>query len=222
MRRRVLLISANEHLRLQVRRALRADELRLIERSSMEPVAALVLEEPDLVLLDVGVSLPRALSALRLLRLAFAVPVLTLLQHGNDEAEVMCLNAGAVGALPQDAPAALLIARVHAALGSPGFARGSRDLCVGPLRLERDAHRLLVHDQPVALRRTEYVLVEALMAQPRHTIERASLKRIVWDGLGTDRALDSAVSRARRAVLAAGGPRVIVPMRGIGYRLGIS
>lgn len=222
MRRRVLLISANEHLRLQVRRALRADELRLIERTAVEPVPALILEEPDLVMLDSGMTLPRALSACRVLRIAFAVPVVMLIPQANDQIEVMCLNAGASSVLPQSASAALLLARVRTALGVHEFSIGSHDVRVGPLRLERDTRRLLVHDLPVGLRRTELALIETLMAQPRHIVERPSLKRIVWDGDCSDRALDSAASRARKAVLAAGGPRIIVPMRGIGYRLGIN
>jgi DNA-binding response OmpR family regulator len=59
------------------------------------------------------------------------------------------------------------------------------------------------------------------MAQPRQVFERASLMRIVWNSACTDRALDSTASRTRRAILDAGGPRVIVAVHGIGYRLGL-
>lgn len=220
--RTVITISRAPQTRAQVSRVLRQGGFRVLERDDASQLASVALLEPDLVVLDASESLVRALGDCRMLALALQAPVLVLLGVASERAEVMCFNAGAADVVLARATSALLLARVHAALGEMRTRTQGTELSVGPLRLQRWSRRLWCGDRPVPLRRTELTLIETLMARPTQVVERAELMRIVWDGTCTDRALDSAASRTRQSVLAAGGPRVIVPMRGVGYRLGIA
>lgn len=218
----VITVSGSAQTRSHLARILRPAGFRVIERSDATQIASLALHEPSLVVLDASESLVRTLGDCRMLVLASQAPVLVLLGTASERAEVMCFNAGAADVVLARASAALLLARARAAIGQAKPFMNSSELSVGPLRLERWSRRLLCSDQPVPLRRTELTLIETLMARPTQVVERAELMRIVWAGACSDRALDSAASRTRQAVLAAGGPRVIVPMRGVGYRLGVA
>lgn len=93
---------------------------------------------------------------------------------------------------------------------------------IHPLMLDRDGRRLHVHDREVALSRLQFDLLEVLMDHPRHVLDRATMRRIGWQGYCSNRAIEDAVGRLRAKVIAAGGPNVVQSVRGVGYRFGIN
>lgn len=216
----VVVISADLSARERLARSLRAAGFRVIGRDAVAPVAV-ALEEPDLIVQDLGVAPIAGLGNLRILSQTSGVPVIALLAVVSEQSEIMCFNAGARDVVQRTVSAAVLAARARAALPISAEIPARGVLQVGPLTLDRDARRALCGDRFLNLRTTEASLLEGFMARPHHVMERASLKRIAWGGECSDRALESAVSRVRSAVLEAGGPRIIVPVRGVGYRLGL-
>lgn len=220
MQFRVVVISTDRVGRERHARSFRDAGFRVVCRDAVLP-AAVSLEEPDLIVLDVGPAPIAVLSDLRLMSRALGVPVMALLAVASEQAELMCFNAGARDVVQRTASAAVIIARARALLPQSRELPVLGMLQVGPLTFDRDARRARCGDRYLNLRRAEAAVLDALMARPRHVIERASLKRIAWGDDCSDRALESAVSRVRAAVLDADGPRIIIAMRGVGYRLGL-
>lgn len=219
MQRTVVVISRDRVGRERLARDFRSGGFRVITRDAVSP--AVTLEEPDLVVIDLSPSTISGLADLRTLRLSMGTPVVALLGAPSEQTELMCFNAGARDVILRTVSPAVLIARARATLPYSAESAAREVLQAGPLMLDRDARRALCDGRYLQLRPTESRVLEALMSRPRHVLERDSLKRLAWDGACSDRALESAVSRIRAAVLAAGGPRIIVPVRGIGYRLGL-
>lgn len=216
----VAVVSADRIARERLARELRTGGFRVIARETATSTA-LSLEEPDLVLLDLAPSMLAGLGDLRVMSLALGVPVIAHLALPSESAQLMCFSAGARDVVLRGISTAVLLARVRAAL-PVAVETAARDvLQAGPLTFERDARRALCAGNLLHLRPTESTLLEALMTRPRHVLERVSLKRIAWGGECSDRALESALSRVRTTVLDVGGPRIIIPVRGIGYRLGL-
>lgn len=200
--------------------ALRSDGFDVLCRDLAAPPAAIALLDVDAVVIDGTASLAIALRTCREISLGLALPVIMLVAGGGESVELMCLSAGARQVASSQTPGRLLAARVRAAM--PPAGTDHRDVTVGPLRLQRAAHHLECNGQGIELSSTEFILLEALMERPRHVLARGMLIRLAWDAPCTDRALESTLSRLRHKVLGAGGPRVAIPVRGVGYRLGIA
>lgn len=199
-------------------RTLRSEGWMVIDRPLHTSVGAIALCEPDLILIDAAAQLMPALAVCKDITRLVRVPVVIRVAGTSEALEVMCLAAGARVVIPVSASARLAVARIRAARVDAAI---ERDLVVGPLIWRRSAQHLLCDGRGVVLSRTEGSLVEALMERPRHIIERDTLIRRAWEDPCSDRALESALSRLRTKVFDAGGPRIAVPVRGLGYRLGL-
>ena len=78
-----------------------------------------------------------------------------------------------------------------------------------------------VRETPLDLTRTEFDLLRAMMSQQRRVIPRRELLEAGWGACPpSDHVLDVHLSRLRRKVLRAGGPKIGVPVPGVGYRVG--
>ena len=68
------------------------------------------------------------------------------------------------------------------------------------------------------LTRTEFDLLVMLMDNPRRVVNREALLEGVWGSwYGDDHVVEVHMSRLRSKVKAAGGPRIGVAVRGVGY-----
>lgn len=93
---------------------------------------------------------------------------------------------------------------------------------IWPLELDLDDRRLYVHAREVTLTRTQFEVLAALMERPHQVTTRITLMEAVWGDWREPSTIDAHVSRLRTKIIAAGGPRVAEPVRGVGYRLGIA
>ena len=76
-------------------------------------------------------------------------------------------------------------------------------------------------ERPVELTRTEFLLLELLMNHPRQVLTRTQIFEHVWgyDFGPSSNSLEVYVGYLRRKLEAAGEPRVIHTVRGVGYVL---
>jgi two-component system response regulator MprA len=174
-------------------------------------------EEPDLVLLDIGMPDPDGFTVLKELRRHTDVPVVML--TGRDEVadKVGALDLGADDYVAKPFAFDELLARVRAVLrrrGSHALDRiGYADLCcdLGSREVCRGDHR-------IELTTTEFELLAHLVRNTRRVQSREALLQAVW---GYDVAVDSNVvdvhvGHLRRKL---GDPSLIQTVRGIGYVL---
>jgi two-component system response regulator MprA len=76
-------------------------------------------------------------------------------------------------------------------------------------------------DRTLDLTRTEYLLLEYLLTNPRRVLSRSMIFEHVWgyDLAASSKALDVYVSYLRRKLEAGGEPRLIHTVRSVGYAL---
>src|SRR6202044_1536416 len=88
----------------------------------------------------------------------------------------------------------------------------------GALRIDRDAHRAWVNEEPVDLTALEFKLLVTMCDRRDRVQPRATLLRDVWqiDGDIPTRTVDTHVKRLREKLGAAS--RCIETVRGVGYR----
>src|SRR5207244_6259179 len=109
-----------------------------------------------------------------------------------------------------------LLRRTAAATGG---ATGLRTC--GDLTLDPGAHAARRGDREFELTRTEFLLLEQLMAHPRRVLTRDFILDQVWgyDFGPASNSLEVYIGYLRRKTEGAGEPRLIHTIRGVGYVL---
>lgn len=219
---RVLVVDDEPDVREALGRALRMEgyevevapggrvALELVERRAPE---AIVL---DVLMPDVG-----GLEVCRQLRgRGDRTPILMLTALDAVASRVGGLDAGADDYLVKPFALDELLARLRALLRRVGGG-GDQLLRAAGLVLDPGTREVAREGRPLDLTRTEFNLLHLLMSHPRQVLTREVIYERVWGydfGLATN-SLEVYIGYLRRKTEAAGEPRVIHTVRGVGYTL---
>jgi two-component system, OmpR family, response regulator MprA len=219
---RVLVVDDDRTLRDAVRRALTLGgyDVRVAE-GGYEGLARVTETRPDAIVLDVLMPDIDGLEVCRRLRSdGDRTPILMLTARDAVNDRIAGLDAGADDYLVKPFDVEELKARVRALLrrGSAGV---EDRLSVGPLILDADAHGVRVGDKLLELTRTEYLLLELLVLNPRRVLPHTLIYERVWgyDFGPSSNALRVYVGYLRRKLAELGLPDLIHTVRGVGYML---
>jgi len=178
---------------------------------------------PDLVLLDLmlpGMSGTELAAEVRADPRTADVPIIMLTAKTAESDVVVGLHVGADDYVTKPFSMSVLVARVAAVLRrAAASAAGSGVLSVGPIRIDRDRHRVEVDGRAVALTLTEFRLLAAIAAGRGRVLTRNQLidRALGPDVVVTDRTIDVHLTALRRKLGKA--RKYIQTVRGIGYRL---
>jgi two-component system, OmpR family, phosphate regulon response regulator PhoB len=148
--------------------------------------------------------------------------ILLVSARTDPQAAAAALDGGADDFLPKSCALPELLARVHAALRRPPSMTGGDVLEVGPIRLERQNHKVLVDSNPLPLAPAEFRLIAYFMEHPGRVLPRRQLLEQVWrsrHGIG-ERTVDVHVRRLRAALEPHQCDHLLQTVRGFGYRFG--
>ena len=176
-------------------------------------------EEPDLLVLDVGLPDADGRDVCQALRAqGIQTPVLFLSARDALTDRVTGLNAGGDDYLSKPFAFAELVARMRALLRRAATDTSAE---VGSLRLDPVAHAAFVEETKIALTPTEFRLLARLVVNPGEAVRRADLVRIGWPhgAVVRDNTLDAYIARLRRKLEGAGGAPTITTVHGVGYAL---
>ena len=190
-----------------------------------EALASAREEQPALVVLDLmlpGLSGYEVLARMRADEGTRDVAVLMLTARREEEDRIRGLSLGADDYLTKPFSPQELVLRVAAILRrarGTGSGPSGDSLGIGPLRIDRAAHRVTVEGTEVELTPTEYKLLLTLAERRGRVQARAHLLETVWEAAPDiqTRTVDMHVQRLRTKLGAAGG--LIETVRGFGYRL---
>jgi two-component system phosphate regulon response regulator PhoB len=188
--------------------------------------AALADQRPDLLLVDwmlpdsTGLELTRSLKRDRETR---ELPIIMLTARAEESDKIAGLDGGADDYITKPFSPRELLSRINALLRRTSAQPGYEPLVVGPLQLDRGAHRVRVADRDVALGPTEYRLLEFFMSHAERVYTRAQLLDRVWGGnvYVEERTVDVHIRRLRKALETHQAELLIQTVRGAGYRLSV-
>jgi two-component system, OmpR family, response regulator MprA len=187
-----------------------------------EAIRALASDPPDAVILDVLMPGLDGLEVCRRMRAAGdRTPVLMLTARTEISERVAGLEAGADDYLAKPFAREELIARLRALLRRTGWQGDEQTLRFEDLELDPAAHEARRGGRLLELTRTEFLLLELLLRHPRQVLTRASIFERVWgyDFGPASNSLEVYIGYLRRKTEAAGEPRLVHTVRGIGYVL---
>ena len=222
---RVLVVDDDPQLREALSRALELDGYDVSTASNgVKALDAISSTRPDVMVLDVMMPYVGGLDVCRTLRdRKDRMPILVLTARDEVGDRVAGLDAGADDYLTKPFALEELRARLRALLRRAAAEETDEmerlvydDLVLDPLA--RTVHR---GERNIDLTRTEFALLELLMRNAGRPLQRDVIMDRVWgwESEPTSNSLEVFVGYLRRKTEAAGEPRLIHTVRGVGYVL---
>jgi DNA-binding response OmpR family regulator len=220
---RVLVVEDDDSIADPLERGLRRHGLDVARVST--GAAALAAEEPDVVLLDLGLPDVDGIDVCRALRARSDVPIIVVTARSDELDRVLGLELGADDYVVKPFGLRELVARIRAVTrrsrprGRPPGEAHSADEAqrLGALEIDRRARRVRVDGTEVSLTPKEFDLLALLATEPGAVFERRRILEQVWDPhwYGPTKTLDVHVASLRRKLAVDG---CIETVRGVGFR----
>lgn len=177
---------------------------------------------PDLVLIDwmlPGMSGTQLSRNLRHDSRTCTLPLILLTARGAEEDLVAGLEAGADDYVPKPFSPRELVARIRAVLRRRAPQHAGEIIEFMGVKIDPGAVSVSVDGTECSLNPTEFKLLRQLMTAPGRVFTRGQLLDLVWGDhrYVEDRTVDVSIRRLRVA-LGPRGERLILTIRGLGYR----
>ena len=220
---RILVVDDEPAVREALKRALALEGYTVeLAPDGREALRMLGAAAPDAVVLDLLMPEVDGLEVCRRVRAAGdQTPILILTARDAVGDRVAGLDAGADDYLVKPFALEELLARLRALLRRTGGNGADGLLRFADLTLDPAQHAVRRGDREVELTRTEFLLLELFMRNPRQVLTRSLIFERVWgyDFGPLSNSLEVYVGYLRRKTEAGGEPRLIHTVRGVGYAL---
>ncbi len=179
-------------------------------------------EQPQVVLLDLGLPDIDGLTLIAMIRAASDVPLIVITARDDDPTMVKALDSGADDYVVKPFGTDQVAARIRAVLR-----RGGRDLTpsvikVGGLVIDESTRTVTLDGRILDLSRKEFDVLALLASRGGQVVTKRELLAEVWQQAygGSDRTVDVHLSWLRRKLgESAAEPRYLISVRGVGVRL---
>jgi two-component system response regulator MprA len=221
VRERILIIEDEDKILQFLQRGLTYEGYRVVTAADGPAGLALARSEvPDLVILDWMLPGLDGLEVCRRLRAAGPTPILMLTARESVSDRVLGLDAGADDYLVKPFEFDELVARVRALLRR-ARPEAADLLTFADLRLDTGTHQAYRGERPIELTAKEYELLDLFLRHPRQVLTREVIFDRVWgyDFGGESNIIEVYVRYLRQKTEAAGEPRLLHTVRGVGYVL---
>lgn len=222
----LLLIEDEPQIRRFLRAALTNHNYRLLEAESGQAgIDQILLQRPDLIILDLGLPDMDGLDVVQRVRAWSSTPIVVLSARGQEQDKVAALDVGADDYLTKPFGVAELLARLRVALrhAATNVEQPSDPLfTTGTLRVDLVRQQVFVDEREVHLTPIEYKLLATLVRHAGKVLTHRHLLREVW---GPGYATESQYLRVymgqlrRKLEENPARPRYLRTEPGIGYRL---
>jgi two-component system KDP operon response regulator KdpE len=222
----VLLIEDEPQMRRFLRAALENEAYRLVEApTAREGLAQVAGQNPDIILLDLGLPDGDGIDLTRRIREWARTPIVVISARGQEGDKVAALDAGADDYLTKPFGVGELLARMRVALRHAARAAGQPDdpvFTAGDLRVDLEHRQVFVDEREVHLTPTEYKLLVTLVRHAGKVLTHRQLMKEVW---GANTVTQAPALRVHMTQLRhklerdPAQPRHLLTEPGVGYRL---
>lgn len=223
-RTRIVVVDDESAIRKFLRISLTSQGYGVIEADCGEQgLAQVALNEPDLVILDLGLPDLDGHAVLARLREWSSVPVLVLSVRAGEQEKVAALDAGANDYVTKPFGVQELLARVRALLrtsATPVAPLAAVE--VGSLRVDLAFRQVTCDGETIALTRKEYAVLALLAQHVGRIVTQQQLLKEVWGPTHVEHThyLRIVVGRLRQKLHDdPTAPELILTEAGVGYRL---
>jgi two-component system KDP operon response regulator KdpE len=219
---KILVIDDEPPIRKLLRMGLNTQGYDVLEAPNGKAGLELLAQNPDLIILDLGLPDADGLELLRTIRgRKEGVPIVVLSSRGDEAGKVQALDLGADDYVTKPFGMDELLARMRAALRHQLQIHGERPVFrVGDLSVDLVRRIVKFRDQEVKLSPKEYDLLRILVQHAGKVLTHKFLLGELWDNLTDAQYLRVYVRQLRQKIEAdPERPQYILTETGIGYRL---
>ncbi|MGY1752193.1 response regulator [Blastococcus sp. SYSU D01042] len=229
---RLLVVEDDDSIRTALRWALEDEGYDVAEAASGEDaVRAVAVSPPDLMVVDLMLGSMDGYAVIREVRRDHDLPIIVVSARADTHDIVAALEAGADDYVTKPFEVKEITARLRALrrrAGGAGAAERPPDAVVldadpeAPLVLNEARGTVHRGEEQLPLTLTEFRLLCELAGSPGRVFSRQALLERVWEHgfFGDERIVDVHVRRLRTKVETdPSAPRLVVTVRGLGYRL---
>ena len=186
--------------------------------TGIQGLSAIREDEPDLVILDLGLPDVSGQEIARRVRRTSEFPIIILTAADEVGTKVEMLNSGADDYLAKPFHSEELLARINVQLRKRTVGNVRQ---VGDLFIDTARYQVMWEDTEVKLSRREYDLLVFLAGQPGRVYSRKEIEQTVWGGdlPPSSNVVDVHIGNIRSKLRDAGGYGLIRTVRGVGYSL---
>jgi two-component system KDP operon response regulator KdpE len=219
---KVLVIDDEPPIRKLLRTGLSTQGYEILEAPSGKTGLELLAQNPDLIILDLGLPDIQGLELLRMIRgRNEKVPIVVLSSRGDEAGKVQALDLGADDYVTKPFGMDELLARMRAALRHQLQVHGERPIFrVGELSVDLVRRTVKVHDKEVKLSPKEYDLLRVLVQHAGKVLTHKFLLGELWNQLTDAQYLRVYVRQLRQKIEDdPERPQYVLTETGVGYRL---
>jgi two-component system KDP operon response regulator KdpE len=222
---KILVVEDEKEIRRFLRASLINHGYRLIESETGEDgLKQIARQQPDLLLLDLGLPGMDGLEVIHELREWSQIPIIVLSARGRDTDKVNALDAGADDYLTKPFSVSELLARIRVALRHAGGNDEPEEpvFTLASLRVDFARRQVFVADSEVHLTPIEYRILTTLIKSAGKVLTHRQLLKEVWgpDSVFKTQYLRVYMTHLRRKLEPdSARPRFLLTEPGIGYRL---
>ena len=219
---RVLVVDDEPPIRKLLRMGLTAQGYQTLEAPNAKTALDLLAQNPDLIILDLGLPDMLGHDLLRTIRARNdRVPIVVLSSRGDEAGKVQALDLGADDYVTKPFGMDELLARMRAALRHQLQIQGERPIFrVGDLSVDLVRRLVKVGNGQVKLSPKEYELLRVLVQHAGKVLTHKFLLRELWDDLTDSQYLRVYVRQIRQKIEPdPERPQYLLTETGIGYRL---
>ena len=222
-RQKILIIDDEPQIRRLLKITLEANQFKVLEaENSHDGMLSLSLNQPDVVLLDLGLPDLDGLSTLRHLREWSSVPVIVLTVQDDEGIKIEALDHGADDYVTKPFNTGELLARIRVALRHSVKTGESPVLTTGPLWIDLNARIVKVNGEEVKLTAMEYSLLALFMRNSGKVLTHTHICREIWGNPYADNAqvLRVHITQLRKKIEQNPSiPVILITEPAVGYRL---
>ena len=228
MKKRLLVVEDDAHIRLGLCDALRAEGYEVVDcRDGAHALPLIKQNKPDLIILDIMLPGKSGFDLCREIRAGKnRVPILMLSAKGQEIDKVVGLELGADDYVTKPFSLRELLARVQALLRRAEAGGVASDLpmeiAFGKVRIDCKALRGTRGRKAIELSPRELKVLSVLFRERGNAVSREALLNEVWgvDYYGTTRTLDQLIVKLRQKIEdIPSEPRHLLTVHTLGYRM---
>jgi len=222
-KQKILIIDDEPQIRRLLKITLEANQFKVLEaENSQAGLLEVSMNQPDVVLLDLGLPDQDGLATLRQLRQWSSVPVIVLTVQSDPGVKIEALDHGADDYVTKPFNTGELLARIRVAVRHSLKTGESPVLATGPLWIDLNARIVKVKGEEVKLTATEYTLLALFMRNSGKVLTHSHICREVWGNPYADNAqvLRVHIAQLRKKIEQNPSiPAILITEPAVGYRL---
>jgi two-component system KDP operon response regulator KdpE len=220
---RILVVDDEPNIQAAVRPLLAASGYEVISATSgRAALDAVEHQQPDVVVLDLGLPDIDGIEVCRLIREDRAVPIIVLSARGAEKDKVHALDAGADDYVTKPFGSEELLARIRVALRRlDASVPAAAQLRLGDLVIDRERHRVLRGGEEIRLTPKELELLVFFAQHPGRVLTHRAILKAVWGPHAVDQPEHLRVllaSLRKKIEPDAARPTYIITEPWVGYR----